>query len=215
MSISHKKLERVIFESEIPTYASYEQIIIDKIFKIKIERKHVLIIDEINRGNISKVFGELITLIEPSKRIGKDEELKVKLPYSGELFGVPQNLYIIGTMNTADRSIALVDHALRRRFAFLELRPDFELLRRKLAGQQDAVDVDALIRLLEQVNQTIGDPHYEVGISFFLRERLDTHLEDIWRMEILPYLDEYFFDNPSRVEPFAWERIAGRLLRGE
>ena len=167
----------------------------------------VLILDEINRANLARVFGELMYLLEYRDR---------KMPLAaGGWLQVPGNVRILGTMNTADRSIALVDHALRRRFAFLELRPDFELLRRKLAGQQDAVDVDALIRLLEQVNQTIGDPHYEVGISFFLRERLDTHLEDIWRMEILPYLDECFFDNPSRVEPFAWERIAGRLLRGE
>ncbi len=167
----------------------------------------VLILDEINRANLARVFGELMYLLEYRDR---------KMPLAaGGWLQVPGNVRILGTMNTADRSIALVDHALRRRFAFLELRPDFELLRRKLAGQQDSVDVDALIRLLKQVNQTIGDSHYEVGISFFLRERLDTHLEEIWRMEILPYLDEYFFDNPSRVEPFAWERIAGRLLRGE
>lgn len=167
----------------------------------------VLILDEINRANLARVFGELMYLLEY-----RDREVPLA---AGRQLKVPGNVRILGTMNTADRSIALVDHALRRRFAFLELRPDFELLRTKLDGQRHAVDVDELVRLIQQVNQTIGDPNYEVGISFFLKDRLAEHLEDIWRMEILPYLEEYFFDNQTKAAAFAWEKVGDRLLRRE
>lgn len=112
-------------------------------------------------------------------------------------------------MNTADRSIALVDHALRRRFAFIGLSPNFEVLSRFHAG--NGVPVERLVDLLKRVNRDIANPHYEIGITFFLQENLGDHLEDIWTMEIHPYLEEYFFDQPEKSDSFRWERIRREL----
>lgn len=163
----------------------------------------VLIVDEINRANLSRVFGELMYLLEY-------REHTVPLAGGGE-FSIPGNVRILGTMNTADRSIALVDHALRRRFAFIELLPQFNILRQKLTDAVD-VNVEKLIEVLERVNRQINDPHYSVGISFFMKPDLADHLEDIWRMEIEPYLDEFFFDQRDTVDEFRWARIAESLL---
>jgi 5-methylcytosine-specific restriction enzyme B len=162
----------------------------------------VLIIDEINRANLSRVFGELMYLLEY-------REKQVSLATGAQPFSIPENVHILGTMNTADRSIALVDHALRRRFAFLRLGPSYETLRR--FHEAPGNDVEALIDLLREVNEAIGDPHYEVGITFFLDRDLPDHLEDIWRMEIVPYLEEYFFSQRELVDRFRWQAVRQRL----
>jgi len=118
---------------------------------------------------------------------------------------------IIGTMNTADRSIALVDHALRRRFAFLALYPNYDILRHY--HQTTGFDVETLISVLKKLNRQIGDRHYEVGITFFLQEDLAEQIDDIWRMEIEPYLEEYFFDQPDKVEAFHWDKVEKDILQ--
>lgn len=160
----------------------------------------VLIIDEINRANLAQVFGELMYLLEYRDK-------KIRLAGSNELFGIPENVRIIGTMNTADRSIALVDHALRRRFAFIELRPNYEVLRRYHEKHKTGFQVDGLIETLKRLNNAIANKHYEIGISFFLTENLAEELEDIWQMEIEPYLEEYFFDQLDKVDDFRWDKI--------
>jgi 5-methylcytosine-specific restriction protein B len=160
----------------------------------------VLIIDEINRAHLSRVFGELMYLLEY-----RGHEIPLA---AGRPFSIPENVYILGTMNTADRSIALVDHALRRRFAFIGLRPNMDILRRV---HGDSEWVEPLIQILSEVNQEIGNPHYEVGVTFFLGNGTRGEIEDIWQMEIYPYLEEYFFDQPTRAEKFAWSNIRKRL----
>ena len=166
------------------------------------EGRCVLIVDEINRANLSRVFGELMYLLEY-----RDKSMPLA---GGTTFKIPSNVRIIGTMNTADRSIALVDHALRRRFAFIALQPNFEVLRSYHA--KSGFNSKGLIEVLEDVNRAIDDPHYEVGISFFLVDDLKKEIEDIWRMEIEPYLEEYFFADRSKAQAFDWERVAGRIL---
>ncbi len=159
----------------------------------------VLIIDEINRANLSTVFGELMYLLEY-------REQTVTLS-SGRRFSIPANVILIGTMNTADRSVALVDHALRRRFAFLHVRPNFEVLRRYHQTHETEFDPSKLISLLTRLNSRIADPAYEIGVSFFLHEEVATDLELIWRTEIEPYLEEFFFDQLDELAEFRWERV--------
>jgi 5-methylcytosine-specific restriction protein B len=161
----------------------------------------VLIIDEINRADLARVFGELMYLLEY-----RDRTIPLA---SGRALAIPSNVRIIGAMNTADRSIALVDHALRRRFAFLELRPRLDILRSYHA--RTGFRVDGLVHTLERVNGQIDDPHYAVGISYFLRDDLDTQIEDIWRTEIEPYLAEFFFDQPATVISYRWEKVGATI----
>ena len=162
----------------------------------------VLILDEINRANLSRVFGELMYLLEY-----RDKNIPLA---GGESFGIPSNVRIIGTMNTADRSIALVDHALRRRFAFLELYPNYSILDKFHIGTE--FSATGLIETLKRVNQQIGDNHYMVGISFFLRPDIKDHVEDIWRMEIEPYLEEYFFDQSSKMDDLRWAKVKSKII---
>jgi len=164
----------------------------------------VFIIDEINRANLSRVFGELMYLLEYRER-------EIRLPADGRPFKIPENVRIIGTMNTADRSIALVDYALRRRFAFLELRPDYDVLRRYHAKADTDFPVERLIQVLTNLNKEINDPRSELGISYFLCKELETEMGSIWKMEIEPYLNEYFFDNRDTADKFHWESIKPTL----
>jgi 5-methylcytosine-specific restriction protein B len=164
----------------------------------------VFIIDEINRGNISKIFGELITLIEPSKRIGAKEQLRAILPYSGQNFGVPNNVYIIGTMNAADRSIALVDVALRRRFRFDEILPDSSVLANVIVGNGDnVVDVAEMLKTLNKRITVLLDREHAIGHSYLLPLKEDPTLErlaDIFKGKIVPLLQECFYDDYEKIQ---------------
>lgn len=157
------------------------------------DEKFVLIIDEINRGNIAKIFGELITLIEDSRRSGRPEESHVKLPYSREMFVVPSNVYLIGTMNTADRSIQLLDSALRRRFTFHEFMPDERHPRIKT--DVEGVDCQKLLSAINERIIVLLDREHQIGHTYLLNvENLDD-LAFRFQEQIFPLLQEYFFDD--------------------
>jgi 5-methylcytosine-specific restriction protein B len=157
----------------------------------------VFIIDEINRGNIARIFGELMLLLEY-------RNLDVPLPYSRERFRIPGNVYIIGTMNTADRSIALVDFALRRRFHFFHFKADPDLFERWLAAKPSSLPyLGALYRRLSQ--EAIDDANFAIGPSYFMRRDLDEKkLESIWQRSIFPYLQEYYFDQREKAKRWEW-----------
>ena len=160
----------------------------------------VFIIDEINRGNISKIFGELITLIEPSKRINAKEQIRAILPYSGQSFGVPDNVYIIGTMNSADRSIAMIDTALRRRFSFIEMQPDSTILNDVLV---DGIDIASMLDTLNKRISVLLDREHTIGHSYLLTLKNQPAIEilaEIFEKKIVPLLQEYFYDDYEKIQ---------------
>jgi 5-methylcytosine-specific restriction protein B len=176
------------------------------------EKRFAMVIDEINRGNISKIFGELITLIEADKREGAENEITVTLPYSGESFSVPLNVDIIGTMNTADRSLALLDTALRRRFDFIPLMPDERnvpgapLYGLQVTAASTVIDIPRMLGAINQRIEALYDRDHCIGHAYFtsLNEVPDgpdrmAALSHIFRNRILPLLEEYFFED--------WEKI--------
>jgi len=176
------------------------------------QRRYAMVIDEINRGNISKIFGELITLIEVDKREGAEHAVTLTLPYSDEPFSVPSNVDVIGTMNTADRSLALVDTALRRRFEFIELMPDASTLEGVVVSQAGhGIDIKLLLEVLNKRIEVLYDRDHTIGHAYFLPLKgmesgeAFKALANIFRMRIIPLLEEYFFDD--------WQKI--RLVLGD
>jgi len=161
-------------------------------------KPYVLIIDEINRGNVSQIFGELITLIEEDKRLGKNEALEVILPYSKEKFGVPSNLHIIGTMNTADRSVEALDTALRRRFSFVEMMPEYEALNKI---QFDDFHLGELLKTINSRIEALLDRDHTIGHSYFINIKPnDTEaLKEAFANKIIPLLQEYFYHDYEKI----------------
>jgi len=194
----------------------------DAIFKIlckqasvNSEQKYILIIDEINRGNLSKIFGELVYGIE----YRGDKDGQVTLPYTNESLVIPKNLWIIGTMNSADRSIAMVDYALRRRFYFVELMPDAQVLNSFLSKSHSIVDKDVIVQLFNQINESITNDeklgrHYQLGHSYFMKDNIDNViLNRIWKYAVRPILEEYYFEEYEQIEKF--EDFVKRISNNE
>ena len=206
------KVPNMKVEDIIKLAKEKESIVLSKEELSKIDIKenkepYVFIIDEINRGNISKIFGELITLIEPTKRSGKKECISTKLPYSKKEFTVPDNVYIIGTMNTADRSIALMDTALRRRFKFEEMLPDYHLLEDIFVEDKGVkVNIGAMLKVINERIEYLYDREHTIGHAVFLEkmenDKIDidiNKLENIFKKNIIPLLQEYFYEDYEKI----------------
>ena len=209
MTITKNNLKAYIEHGTIKDWKTYTTTIGDYITKKYIsksstvdnsDKNYVLIIDEINRGNISKIFGELITLIEKSKRLGETEALKVKLTYSGtenqEDFGVPNNLFIIGTMNSADKSIALVDTALRRRFEFIEYSADHTLLSNDIEG----INLQELLKSINSRIEILLDKDHKIGHAYLINVQSKNQLCEVFRNRIIPLLEEYFYGDYEKIQ---------------
>lgn len=164
-------------------------------YKIENPKKFVLIIDEINRGNVSQIFGELITLIEEDKRLGKEEALKATLPYSKDSFGVPHNVFIIGTMNTADRSVEALDTALRRRFSFVPMMPE----ENKLKITDEGIDLPKLLQTINNRLRVLKDNDHTIGHAWLWNVTNLKELINVFENKILPLLQEYFYNDYEKL----------------
>lgn len=156
-------------------------------------QNYVMIIDEINRGNVANIFGELISLIEDDKRLGASEELCAELPYSHDIFSVPKNVYIIGTMNTADRSVEALDSALRRRFTFKEMMPKSELV-------PEENNVRSIFKIINQRIEVLKDREHQIGHSYFMGVKNEDDLKDVFYDKIIPLLQEYFYGDYEKIQ---------------
>jgi len=193
------EIETIHFDYEDQTFDEVKDqfdLVDKKVVKNKIVKSYVLIIDEINRGNVSQIFGELITLIENSKRLGADENLEVTLPYSKEKFGVPSNVFIIGTMNTADRSVEALDTALRRRFSFVEMLPDLDILSDKSIAE---INLKELLMIINKRIEILLDRDHTIGHSYFINVTSVEHLKATFKNNIIPLLQEYFYGDYEKI----------------
>ena len=204
--VPNMKVEDIIKlakEKELIALSKKEPEELSKIVIKENTKPYVFIIDEINRGNISKIFGELITLIETTKRAGKEECISTKLPYSNEEFTVPDNVYIIGTMNTADRSIALMDTALRRRFKFEEMLPDYHLLEDIFVEDKGTkVNIGAMLKVINERIEYLYDREHTIGHAVFLELKENNNidkLENIFKKSVIPLLQEYFYEDYEKI----------------